>query len=455
VIWPWHRVEGWSPEQAAEQLHECRTDLICQLRRRGESSGVPRMMQEEIVDDAITAVVMSPRGIVNEDHLLGAFWVAVDHRCRRYHEGRYLARLGSRVRVDFDAALAQTTEGVDPFEGVEHRDRFARAADLMADLSPRERQVVAVMAIRGVGPLPTARLLKLPLGEVRSAARSASAKLDRVAVIAAAGRMCEFRSSAIVAEAAGEATEREARLARSHVKACMPCRRLYRQLRREMRGREFQRAATAAFLPMPAVSFGRFRGLGRVMVWIEQRIGFYPRGGGGERAAEVLGGAGMVKAAAAGTAVIVAGSALGGHLVHDITSAPPASHRHRAPIVRQADRTPAVAGASALWSSAAPSAHPPAAPALPTEHSIVAHHHSPAPPSKSLGYLALGGSSATSTARAPESSSPRASMASVRQAGTSNSEEPSDESAPSSETPSSPPQPSQSGGGTNFNYLGK
>jgi hypothetical protein len=170
----------------------------------------------------------------------------------------------------------------------------------------------------------------------------------------------------------------------------------------------------------------------------------------------VLGGAGMVKAAAAGTAVIVAGSALGGHLVHDITSAPPASHRHGVPIVRQADRTPAVAGASAAWSSAAPSAHPLAAPAdLPTEHSIAAHHHSPAPPSKSLGYLALGGSSAASTARAPESSSPRASVTSIRETGTSNSEEPSDESAPSSETPSSPPQPAQGAGGTNFNYLGK
>jgi len=455
VIWRWHRVGGWSPEQAAERLHERRTDLICQLRRRGESSGVPPVAQEEIVDDAITAVVMSPRGIANEDHLLGAFWVAVDHRCRRYREGRYLARLGSRVRVDLDAALAQTTGGVDPFEGVERRDRFARAADLMADLSPRERQVVAVMAIRGVGPIPTARLLRLPLGEVRSAARSASAKLDRVAVIAAAGRMCEFRSSAIAAEAAGEATEREARLARAHVSACMPCRRVYRQLRREMRRREFQRAATAAFLPMPAVSFGRVRGLGKVVAWIEQRAGFYPRGGG-ERAAEVVGGAGMVKAAAAGTVVIVAGSALGGHLVHDITSAPSVSHHHGASIVRQADRTPAVAGASAASSSVAPSAHPLTAPAdLPTRHSIAAHNHSPAPPSKSLGYLALGGSSAASTARAPESSSPRASVATVRQAGTSNSEEPSDESAPSNETPASSQQSTQSGGGTNLNYLGK
>jgi hypothetical protein len=100
-----------------------------------------------------------------------------------------------------------------PFDRLELRDRFARAADLMADLDARERQVVVVMASYGVGPVPAARYLGLPLGEVRSAVRSANAKLDRVAAITAAGRMCEFRSRAIVADAAGEAGDHEARLA--------------------------------------------------------------------------------------------------------------------------------------------------------------------------------------------------------------------------------------------------
>ena len=185
------------------ELHGRRPELVGQLRRRSESNGVPLAAQEEIVDDAITAVVMSPREIVNHHHLLGAFWLAVDHRCRRYREGRHFARLGSRVRVEFDAALAQAAGSINPFDRLELRDRFARAADLMADLSAREREVVAVMATHGVGAIPAARLLHLPLGEVRSAARSASAKLDRVAAIAAAGRMCEFRSRAIAADAAG------------------------------------------------------------------------------------------------------------------------------------------------------------------------------------------------------------------------------------------------------------
>jgi hypothetical protein len=75
-------IGGWSPEEAAGELHRCRADLIGELRGRSESSGVPLVAQEEIVDDAVTAVVMSPRGVTNEHHLLGAFWLAVDHRCR-------------------------------------------------------------------------------------------------------------------------------------------------------------------------------------------------------------------------------------------------------------------------------------------------------------------------------------------------------------------------------------
>ncbi len=422
------------------ELHGRRAELIGLLRRRSESGGVPLAAQEEIVDDAITAVVMSPRAITNERHLLGAFWLAVDHRCRRYREGRHFARLGSRVRVEFDAALAQAAGGVNPFDRLELMDRFARAADLMADLSPREREVVAVMAAYGVGPIPTARLLHVPLGEVRSAARSASVKLDRVAAIAAAGRMCEFRSRAIAADAAGEASDDEARLARAHVTACVPCGRVYRRLRREMRGREFQRAASAAFLPMPTASLKQTGGLGKVAIWIEQRLSFIPRGGG-ERATEALGGAGIVKAAAAGTALVVAGSAFGGHLVHDIAASNAPRNHRGARVEGRADQR---VGLASPTESTPVSAYASRLSVDPSRQRVIVHQSSPAPPSKSLGYLALGGSSGGTSASTPsESSSPvRATAASVDQ---------------SADTPSSgaSPQPTQSGGGASLSYLGK
>jgi DNA-directed RNA polymerase specialized sigma24 family protein len=437
VIRPWHRNGRWSPEEAAGELHRRRAELIGQLRRRSEARGIPLAAQEEIVDDAITAVVMSPRGVVNEHHLVGAFWLAVDHRCRRHREGRHCTRLGSRRRVEFDVAVQEAPTGSNPFDRLELSDRFARAADLMADLDPRERQVISVMASNGVGPASAARLLGLPLGEVRSAARSANTKLDRVAAISAAGRMCQFRARAIAADAAGAASEQEARLARAHVSACVPCGRIYRQLRREMRGREFQRAAAAAFLPLPAISVGHVGGAGKIAVWIEQRITFLPRGGG-ERTAEVLGGAGIAKAAAAGTAIVVAGGALSGHIVHAIGGTPgPALHR-RAHVARASHP------ASRTWASqsrASPlAAHSSSPPTEPSRARATMRHTLPAPPSKSLGYLALGTPGSASHTASPSrnnSPEPSARIASVTRP---------------SKVGSSPQ--AQSGGGTSLEYLG-
>ncbi len=196
----------------------------------------PPAAQEEIVDEAIAAVVMSPHGTSNQDHLIGAFWIAVAHRCARHREGRPFTRLGSRQRVDFESAVEHAPGPGDPFEQLELTDRMARAADLIAELDARERQILTVMVTYGIGPVPTARRLGLPLGEVRSADRSIKLKLSRVAAIAAAGRMCEFRYHAIVADAAGEASDRDAVRARAHINACVPCGRVHRQLRREMLG---------------------------------------------------------------------------------------------------------------------------------------------------------------------------------------------------------------------------
>ena len=343
------------------------------------------------MDDAITAVVMSPRSVANEHHLIGAFWLAVEHRCRRYREGRHSTRLGSRVRVEFDAAIAQAAESANPFDRLELRDRFARAADLMAEFDARERRVVAVMANYGVGPVPAARFLRLPLNEVRSTVRSANAKLDRVAVIAAAGRMCQFRAGAIAADAAGEASELEATVARAHVNACVPCERVHRQLRREMRGREFQRAAAAAFLPLPAPSV-HDRGLGKFAMWIEHRVGLLPRGSG-ERAADVLGGAGVggagvAKATLLSTALVAATASIA---THTFQSHGPVHHhhRHRRAIAATA-APPAIAESqsasvspAAAGSTRAPAASPP--------------HYEQQPASakrlpRRLRYLAIGGS---------------------------------------------------------------
>ncbi len=439
---PWQRAAGWSPDEAAAELKRRRAELISQLSRRSQARGIPPGARVEIVDEAIAAVVMSPHGTTNQHHLIGAFWSAVDHRCKRYREGRHSTRLGSRQRVEFDAAVASVAVVGGPFEAVELTDRMARAADLMADLDALERQVVSVMAVLGVGPVPAARHLGLGLGEVRSAVRSANLKLERVAAIAAEGRMCGFRSSAIAADAAGDASDRDARRARAHINACVPCGRLYRKLRREMRGREFQRAAAAAFLPLPAAPLAHSGGLGRVTDWLQQHTPGLPHAGG-ERAAEVLGGAGAVKVAAVGTAVMIAGGTLTGHIVHSVVDSHAPAHHDAGRLVRQASsQSFQSASLTRAWASPTATTIPAAlratsrstAPSSPRER-LSARHNPPLPPSKSLGYLALGRSSgSTSPSSSPPGSASsipaRAIVASVDQSAriSSSSSEPSPQS---------------------------
>ena len=116
--------------------------------------------------------------------------------------------------------------------------------------------------------------------------------------------------------------------------ACVPCGRVYRQLRREMRAREFQRAAVAAFLPLPAIS-----GRTRCRSPASSRSGSNNGSASCPAAAasaprRSLGGAGIAKAAVAGTAIVAAGGALTGHLVHSIEGARSQAH-HRAHVSRQ------------------------------------------------------------------------------------------------------------------------
>jgi hypothetical protein len=268
--------------------------------------------------------------------------------------------------------------------------------------------------------------------------------------------MCHYRYTAITAEAAGEAGDHDARRARSHVNACVPCGRLYRKLRREMRSREFQRAAAAAYLPLPATSLGHVGGFGRLAAWIEQHTPWVPHGSGG-RAAEVFGGVGAVKVAAVGTAVVIAGGTLTSHIVHAVAGSHVPAH-HRVP--RRTAPETAVLSANAhvativQAANTEPTVRAESAPVKPTSrrHGKDSGQGQP-PPSRSLGYLALGassggssGSGSTSPSSSVSSSPARATVASVDQSARTSSSSSSSEGSP---------QPSQSGGGTDLGYLGR
>jgi len=262
--------------------------------------------------------------------------------------------------------------------------------------------------------------------------------------------MCQFRARAIAADAAGEASEDEVRLAQAHVSACVPCGRVFRKLRREMRAREFQRAAVAAFLPLPAISPGHVGGVGKLAIWIEQRVNFLPRGGG-ERTAEALGGAGIAKAAVAGTAIVAAGGALTGHLVHTIDSTQSQAH-HRAHATRHVSQPATLAAGTSVNSSLAAASSP----AQRANADATARHSLPATPSKSLGYLAVGHSAAKPDSGSGAGGGTNESSARIASTtGTSTRSE----STATTETAAPPPSEShssstQSGGGTSLGYLG-
>ncbi len=434
------------PEEVARALSGRREEFCGALGRRRDAAGVAAGLHGEIVDEAICAVVMSREPIANEEHLLGAFWTAVGLVLREHQAGRRLLRVGSRERVDFELATTRAPAGGEPYDVVELREQMARAADLMAALGPFERRVVVVMAVSGGGVKLAARTLGVPVKTVRAAARSADEKLDQVAVISAAGRMCSYRRPAIVAEASGVAREDQARAARAHVAACVPCRRVYVGLRREMRGCEFQRAAAAAFLPMPAAPLTHTGGwgVGKLAVWVEQRVGLLPRGGG-ERAAEVLGGAGVAKVAVAGTAIVAATASIAAHTLS--APQPKAAVRHHDHHGAAVTARPAssVAASRPIAEVAAPavSTASRAPVASPRRHSQQGARAKRLPPR--LRYLAVGAGAGSARSRPVV-----ATASSVGTAGRASSTS----SAPSISSTAHTASPTSRTGGR-FNYLGK
>lgn len=426
----------WSPEEVAHALKQRRPELRGALERRMDARDVPALVREEIVDEAIGLVVMSRDPIRNEQHLIGAYWRSVRYLLAERRAGRDALRVGSRQRVGFEQIIASArAQDAEPFELLAVRERLAEAADWMAQLDPFERRVVAMMAVEGLRVKLAARALGEPVKTVLAAARSADRKLEQVAAIAAAGRMCEYRRPAIMAHAQGTAQARQEQFAKAHLAACPACHSSYDQMLREMGSPEFQRAASAAFLPPPlAVVAGHG--------WIERLLGLLPNnrvpsgGATGERAAGLLGGGGVVKVAATSTALLIAGAGIGAHVIHSL-SGPEPVHRHHATRVATVSRARAsiqpVSVAEAMQRQSTPAARPATKSAEPAHRSA---RRSPPPPSRGLGYLALGESAGGGASASP---SAQAASATPRE----------------SRVEEGPPEHvAQTGGGTSLGYLG-
>lgn len=421
-----------SPDEAAHALKAKRAELRRRLDWRRDVAGMPARVRDEIVDEAIGLVVMSSKPIRSEEHLQGAFWASVGYLLIEHRSGRHELHVGSRRRVDFEPVVERLADDSEPFDLIAARERIATAADLMAQLDPFEQRVVAVMATHNLGVKRAAKALGESVATVLAASRSAQRKLDQVAAITAAGRMCDYREPAILAHAQGMAEGEQEKVARAHLAACSGCRSSYAELLREMSGREYKRAASAAFLPPPMLAIELH---GR---WIERlstllSTGRAPSGSAtAERTAGLLGGGGLVKAAAATSALVIAGAGVGAKVVHSLEA--PAHHHHRGSAHPAASGTAASIQPSAVdggLTSMRTHANTGSRKATTTS----AKHRSQSPPSRALGYLALGGSAggSASTSRASATAASTSSTGSASEA----------------------PAPSHSGGGTSLGYLGR
>jgi hypothetical protein len=296
------------------------------LRARSDARAIGDDALEEVLDDAIRVVVMMRRPVLSQEHLLGAFWTTARLLLRQHREGRHSIRVGSRTRRDWEkVAPSLVARDPDIEDVLLLRDRAARAADYLAQLSELEQRVVVTMAVDGLGIKAAAKALGETIAAVKAAQHSARIKLDRIAAISAAGRMCGYRGPTIAEYMRGSADPQQERLARAHLLACAACRAEHAKLLREMRGRRFQHDAAVILLPSSLLHADHPL---RVVARTLSRFVPLPRFGA-ERAAEALGGASAVKLAAAGGAVLLATATLAG-VRPPVLPAPTRHHRQSA-----------------------------------------------------------------------------------------------------------------------------
>ena len=428
-----------SPDEAAHALQARRAELRTAVDRRKDARFLSAEVRDEVVDEAIAVVVMSRKPIQNEEHLQGAFWTSVGYLVGERRAGRHELRVGSQRRVAFEPLEGELAGEDEPFDFVEARDRVLRAADLISQLDPLERQVLTIMGGYGVGVKRAAKALGLPIKTVLAASRSANRKLDHVTAILAAGRMCEYRAGAVRALAEGTALEEEAKIAQAHLDACSACRREQVLLAREMASAQYKRAASAALLPAPVA-------LSHVHGWLERLVsllhnGRMPSGGAAsaERAGLLLGGGAGAKVAVAAGVGVLAVAGAGVSAVHSLEGSAPPQHRRVAshPVARTT-----VPGASRIAPTSEPGGLPTtqttaAKPAPTPARSTDRPQRPPPPPSRADGYLAIGGSPTAPTT-----------TATARAASTATSSE-------SGQGEGQSPPPTPTGGGTSLHYLGR
>jgi hypothetical protein len=307
------------PRWRAEQLTRRRAEFLRRLPTRVRiARKLSADVRELVVDAAIEFTALRhSTPVPSTKDLERVFWDAALKRAQQAADGRHDTVRAGYTRADPDALEQLTdTHHEDPAAVVEAAVELALAREFAAELDEREQRVLRakydVGGAQEAGYKVVARTLGWPVSEVRKLEARIEHKRDRFATITAAGRLCAWRGPAIAALAAGQASAREAAIARAHLTGCPVCTVDYVRQLRYLRSGRFQERLGEMLPPLTAANERRARtGLRDLLAdWIARLLGHDVPGGGLQLAAGGAG-RGIGTAAALKLAALCAGASIG------------------------------------------------------------------------------------------------------------------------------------------------
>jgi pyruvate/2-oxoglutarate dehydrogenase complex dihydrolipoamide acyltransferase (E2) component len=180
---------GWDRHLRGEWLAGRRAELLARLPQIIPAArSLSHHRREEVLDDAITWTAYDHHGDIETDEQLEAvLWAAAADRVKRAHEGRYDTVRGPYTQTT-DAPLAYLPgHGDDPADVVEQRYELEVFLAFIRGLGETERAVFYARHSRPgdrvYGYPMIARLLDLPVKEVRAAMRTFEQKLALAQIV--------------------------------------------------------------------------------------------------------------------------------------------------------------------------------------------------------------------------------------------------------------------------------
>jgi RNA polymerase sigma factor (sigma-70 family) len=300
----------YSPDEIAALLERWRPRVLREMGRRRLWRGASTAELEDQFQDV--ALVLSSREFESDEHLRRALWTGLGFRARDFWKA-------ARRREIPVGEFFEEIIGDDRLTAVE--DAAATAADhrqvtdCLAELDAEERVVYKLTKGEGLSRRRVAKQLGLSEAEVLRVLYRAQRKIDQVAVLVVAGRLCGRRGPAVRALARGQARGLTLEQARAHLSHCQDCLLAFREERAALSRR------VAALLPLPVVaSQDGGAGLGAVVEQVRGLPGAAKRqlyelagrspSGGGEEA--IVGAGGLVLSTKVAVTLCVGAAAGGG-----------------------------------------------------------------------------------------------------------------------------------------------